>query len=1355
MADSSADSRKPSSISARLAATLHWRRLVRLPLHLPRLALRVLWVAFFVLAVGFLLLRHVAAPQIAQQRERIEQAISQELGLKVRITALEGDWNGLRPHLAIHGLRVFDKEDRVALELPEVDVSVGLSSILTRRLTLYRLEIVRPELAIRRKADGSVFMAGLQINSGGQGGSGFGDFVLEQRQILIRDARLVWTDEQRDAPELALDRVNLRVENFGHSHRFALLASPPAAYSANLDIRGDLHGAGFERLDDWRGTFYLSLDEADLAVWQKWLDYPLALPRGRGGLRTWIHFNGKHLEGLTADVALADVSMRFAKDLPMLDLASLQGRVNLEADTEQVNFEAQNLSLATREGLHIGPTRMGFHYTLAKGNTPGSGSFTSGALDVRVLAQLAAYLPLPEESARRLAQAEPSGRIVDVKLDWQAGAAERVAHFNVAAQLEDLHLKPAGDIPGADGLSVRINGSERSGEFRFAMANGMLHLPGLLRESDVTVNRLDVAGRWEHAKPKNGKQEFLTVRLDKGQLANPYLPNAEVSGYWQARASGPGYLEVHAQTRRAALDEAWRFIPATTAEFVPQWMRGAIKGGRAEDVRLQFAGDLSHFTGMTGPGIFRIDARLADVKFDTFAVGWPGTTGTQGTFLLDRQRMTVHLDKGFYQGVVASDSTIEIPDLMDAGKQVLTVDARFKGPTTDFLAYVNASHVGEISGSFTREMRAQGNGELNLHLDVPLHDSRNTRVKGEYRFISNTMKLVSSLPDFVDTNGILGFTEHGLTLSGTEATFLGRRLRASGVTEPDGTLRLDAQGPVTVAGLRKLAPNRAWDHLQGEAAATVSVRVRKAVTEVSVDSNFVGISSDLPQPLGKDATERWPVRFGLRIEGRESSSEGALRNWRVRADAKLDVIWVEQCRESRCTFMRGAVASGEDAVAAARGWRFSGEFKTLDAGLWRPVVDELLADDAESAPAAQATATTTVQSGQGSSGDVVVAIKTAELIVDGLRFRDVTVKSLRRDGNWTAHFEGPDLTGDLEWRDAGNGSLRARLTRLSLQPVATATASPAASAPARDGGRPARQPPAVDIVADRFRLRNMELGRLALLAASDDGSWLLKNVSLTAPDMEVTGSGSWRGAEGTQIDFRLLSDNAGTMLGRFGASHTVNKGRVEFGGNLAWRGLPTTIDYATLNGKLSLKAAGGQFTEMEPGATGRLLGILSLQSLPRRLMGNFDDVIAKGFAFDSITGDLHVESGVLYANNMLEVQGPSARIFITGSTDLAHEEHNLKMRVQPTMSETVAVGVLAGQVAVGVVNPVVGIGVYFGQKLLRDPVEKIFSYDLEVTGPWSDPRVVKKTEHAIEAHEEEPGASGASAPESGAASQPQ
>lgn len=149
---------------------------------------------------------------------------------------------------------------------------------------------------------------------------------------------------------------------------------------------------------------------------------------------------------------------------------------------------------------------------------------------------------------------------------------------------------------------------------------------------------------------------------------------------------------------------------------------------------------------------------------------------------------------------------------------------------------------------------------------------------------------------------------------------------------------------------------------------------------------------------------------------------------------------------------------------------------------------------------------------------------------------------------------------------------------------------------------------------------------------------------------------------------------------------------------------------------MSVQVESGQFAQLDPGV-GRLLGVLSLQALPRRITLDFRDVFSQGFAFDSISGSMKVTSGVLRTDD-LSIRGPSAKVFMSGSTDLAAETQDLRVKVQPTLSESVALGA-------AIAGPVAGVATLLAQKVLKDPIEKLFSYEYGVSGTWKDPQVVK------------------------------
>ena len=143
--------------------------------------------------------------------------------------------------------------------------------------------------------------------------------------------------------------------------------------------------------------------------------------------------------------------------------------------------------------------------------------------------------------------------------------------------------------------------------------------------------------------------------------------------------------------------------------------------------------------------------------------------------------------------------------------------------------------------------------------------------------------------------------------------------------------------------------------------------------------------------------------------------------------------------------------------------------------------------------------------------------------------------------------------------------------------------------------------------------------------------------------------------------------------------------------------------------------------KIEPGL-GKLLGVLSLQALPRRISLDFRDVFSEGFTFDRVSGNVRIARGVMTSDD-LHLSGPSAQITITGDADLAEETQRLRVRVQPTLTAGVSAGAALLFLANPIVGAAVGAGSLLAQKMLRDPVEQMFSYEYQVTGSWSDPHV--------------------------------
>ena len=203
------------------------------------------------------------------------------------------------------------------LELPEVDLIVAWTSLPLFELRLKQLVIERPRLAIRRDRGGMLHLAGLEFDPAqATDDLPLTDWILRQRQIVIRDALVTWNDDSRNAPQLVLDRVQFRLENRFGRHRFGIAGTPPADVAAPLDIRGDVQGGSLKEWQKARGQIYVRLDYADVEAWREWLPLPAEIAAGKGALRVWFDFAAGEAREIVADLELADVKARLGERPP-------------------------------------------------------------------------------------------------------------------------------------------------------------------------------------------------------------------------------------------------------------------------------------------------------------------------------------------------------------------------------------------------------------------------------------------------------------------------------------------------------------------------------------------------------------------------------------------------------------------------------------------------------------------------------------------------------------------------------------------------------------------------------------------------------------------------------------------------------------------------------------------------------------------------------------------------------------------------------------------------------------------------------------------------------------------------------
>jgi len=1270
------------------------------------------WLVYFSFVLTVLALRYVVLPHIEEYRPTIERLVGEGLGQAVSIGRIEASWAGINPDLTLYDVRVADAEGRPALAFSRVETVLSWWSVPNAQLRLRLLRIDEPTLHLRRSGDGRLFVAGIPLTQEGDDRD-VSSWILEQRRIRIRGATLVWEDEQRGAPALILEDVNFALDNDGRQHRFGLTALPPEGFAARIDVRGDFRGTDFDALNEWSGQLYAEIDYADLAIWRHWVDYPVALPHGSGALRTWLFIAGGALREVTADVSLQDVSLKLAGDLPSLDVDRTSGRLQVRFPATGFAMKGRNVMLLSRgtagsaEGnadpIRIDPTDFEVEWQ----DDRDTGSFVGSAgvtrLDVGALTRLAAYLPFDAHSRKLLNDHAPRGQVSGLSARWK-GNAESLQTYALKTAMQDLGLKAKGYFPGFSGISGSLEATEKGGKVVLRSGQSSLDLPSVFPESLIRLDSLVAQAGW---KINRGE---LEAELSQAEFAGPEAAGS-ATGTYRTSDDGPGIIDMTAALTRADARAVWRYMPHVVGKGARDWLRDSLLSGKATEAKLILKGNLKDFPFLDKSlGQFLVTVKARDAVLD-YGKGWPRIDGINGDLRFEGNGMVVDAQRGRILGAKLSNTRAVIPDF-DAPVSTLYVKGQADGPTSEFLKFIDQSPVAAQIDHFTEDMRANGNGRLDIDLIIPLEEAKlgESKIAGTYRIVNNEVTVDSALPPLRQVNGSIRFSGSDLNVPEINATLFGGPLKIQGGLQKDGRVLITANGSVDIAQLRKQSDHPVLASLSGTTPYRGEIRINKRNADLVVESTLNGLASALPEPFAKAAGEALPFRFEkiLLPSGNVANGGKVDAAARDQVSASLGSIMSMQMVRRRTAgegFVaeKGAIAIGRPLQLPEKGVAVAMSAKKLDLDAWQKVLDSAAGSASGQAPSSFTPDT--------------VSLLAGDLLVRGMHWNDVDLQATASQRQWKIRLNSRQAAGDINWDGEGNGRLAMRLSRLAIDH------SPAQ--PASTPSEPTSKLPALDVIAEDFSVRQLRFGRLELQASNDGGVWNLNRIQASNPHGFFNGKGSWQRAGATnrtQLSFKVDSADVGSLLGRMGYPGTVRAGAAQLEGKLTWNGPPTDIDYATMNGDLNLEASKGQFLKLDPGAAGKLLGLISLQNLPRRITLDFRDVFSEGFAFDNIAGKVGVQKGVMRTER-LQIDGANARVMMYGEVDLKRETQKLNVNVRPEVGDTAALGL-------AIVNPAVGAATWLANKVLQNPLGGMFGFNYLITGTWDDPKVEKLSANA-------------------------
>jgi uncharacterized protein (TIGR02099 family) len=1336
-----------------------------------------LFAAWSLLLVVWLTLHWGILPRLDEWRPRIEAYASQALGAPVQIGRIEVRSSGWVPAFELHDVVLRDARGREALRLPRVAAALSVPSLLALHLRFDQLLIDGARLEVRRDAEGRLHVAGMDVEGEHVGdGQQAADWFFEQHEFVIRGGTLRWVDEQRAAPALALTDVQLVLRNNGRSHDLRLDATPPPNWGERFRLVAQARRPLLSRAADWqrwRGTLHAELPSAAVSELRRHVDLPFELAQGHGALRAWIEFEHGLPHVVTLDFALRDLSARLARDLQPLALARASGRLSAERRADGVRLVASGLSIVTDEGLvwPSGQVSLSWKQRQPQVSSEATtlhpvtgGELSIDHLDLALTAELAERLPLGAGVRRLLAELSPQGRLSDLSASWQ-GALDAPERYRAQGRIQAMSIAAAASGPGRvgrpgwRGANLEFSAGESGGQARLQLNDGALEFPGVFEQPVLPLTRLGARLQWRVDPPGSGETApRVSLQVDDARFENEDL-QGQASARWHTGAAPgfgrgarlPGVLELDGTLTRGVAARVARYLPLGVGPTARDYVQRAVLAGRITQASFRVRGDLQDFPyADRKTGEFRVNGLVQGVTLAYVppepgrAPLWPMFTDVSGELLFERAGMQFRQAGGRIWGVQLQDVNGGISDM--AHDPVLQIDGSARGEAADFIRYVAASPVAGWTEHALDRASVGGAAELKLALRLPLTlDHQGSTVKGSVQLQGGDVRLKPELPLLAAARGRIDFTQAGIQVAGVQARLFGGETTIDGGTQSDGSLRFNASGLVSAEGLRaapEFAEHARWTaRLQGQAAYRAQLHVVGGQPELLVTSPLTGMGLDLPAPLHKPHEATWPLRVQTTLLT-DPRTAGAPQRDQVRIElgSVLQAQYQRDLSRAVPQVLRGALAVNAPLPDMVPGVQATLDFGQVNADAWLALKPEATAGNGAAAASPADYLPRTLQ------------LSAQDLTLGGRRLTRVKLGMARYAGNaeegWRAKVVADQVQGDIDFREprgpASAGRVHARLARLALPKSEVETVENLLE-------RAPANVPALDIQVEDFELGGKKLGRLVVEAvnrgvggAESAREWRLNQLSLQTPEGRLSATGQWGYVTGApqrrrmEMDFKLAIADGGKLLERLGFGRVVRGGEGSLAGHVGWAGSPLDFDIPTMDGQMTLALDAGQFLKAEPGV-GRLLGVLSLQSLPRRLALDFRDVFDEGFAFDNVTGDIRLERGIARTNN-LRLRGVQAVVLMEGSADIHRETQDLRVLVVPEINAGTA------SLAYAAIHPLVGLGTFLGQWLLRGPLAEATTREFRISGGWDDPKVVQIERKTGEPAAGTPAAAAASTP---------
>ena len=1240
--------------------------------HIRRATRHLVFWSVLALGIGSISIRIIVLG-VEGYKKDLESRIFEVTAIPVEIGSLQASMRGFNPEIILKDIQVLAEGEsgKPAIQLEEMRIGINPVQLLFtwQALPSSWLTLVGVKLSIVRKEDGTLSIAGLNMEDSGQP-----LWLLQGSHYEILKSDISWLDERRKGELLVFNDVDLSIRNDSETdtHEVHFISHLPEQYGKMLRVSMSFQGDVFET-DNINGMVYIEGSDIKLAELVT-TEQPLGIKilAGEGSFKQWSKIEKSSLSAVTGSIQAKNIVLQKQRKKPeTFEINSLDTSFNAFNKADGWQIGVKDFALKTRK--QTWPTA---ELSIFADNdlTHFSGSVTQ--VDLQELTELIQFFaPGVSEVVDLITTTDLKGGLKDFTF-----YADTVNNKYAANGVFDsIYTQASSGLPQLENLTGAIKGSNESGVISFNTHNASLFFPELFR-APYSIDKLTGLFAWHELSEKwHVSSESLVIDLKDIQTETKValtIPKNDEAIFMDLQASFGNAPDI---------SKAPEYYPAPVMDKdVLDWLDTAFVSGKIGQGDVLVYGELDQFPFSEGQGVFEVLYNMEDVELH-YNSEWPNLTNLDANVLFLKNGVTIDLSHAEVNNLVIKQVQMEIPSFSLSDH--LLVQGHVEGKIIDGLTFLQKTPLHSSADAFLDAITPEGVTQVDLDMQIPLAETALIAVDGVAHINQAALKVKAVDLDVKQVAGDLRFTEQGLFSDQIKARAIGFPISIKVDSDKSNTY-INVEGKTTVLQLNKqfsfLNNTITEGRIKGSMAYQLNLGLPVDETrsaELMIKTDLSGVSVDLPESLKKSAEQRGSLTLNLLLNNKQ------LLPLRLNYNDNLKAAININKQQNAVHSAHIVYGSGTAVIPKKKGINIQVEQNVFNLSEWMNV---------------------------GNAQQIGLELNGISLITKQLQWKKKNyglfeIASQRFDEEWHGNLSCSTARGafSIPVDRAEKGVIKLDMAYLNLSELLQFDF--------QVDDLSTQDVTLINVVSERLLWHGNDLGRLEIATEPLVDGVRFNQINITSKNHKIELKADWlKTTEGslTEMYGSLFTDDIGVFLSQLGFDNDLKEATANIEYQGSWVGSPYQFSLAAMDAGIDVKLEDGRISSIEPGF-GRVLGLIAMEQWVKRLTLDFGDVYKQGLTFNDISGHFNIKKGKAKTNDLF-VDAVPARISIQGEAGLLDKTLNYTVRVVPKSSDALPIaGTIVGGIA-GVITQVLTSdyedGYFFGSKY-------------KVTGKWDDIKV--------------------------------